>query len=103
MNKLLKHRVVVRTLEFKELNGLKALSWAAKRYLVVAGYSDFLRQQLVLFRADGRSVIAPFDMFEPSGTSSPNFYELEIIDYGNTIKLGEYEASAGSILEDLGY
>lgn len=103
MSKLLKHRVVVRILKNKELEELKILSWAAKRYLVVAGYPDFLRQQLVLFRADGRSVIAPFDMFKPSGTSNPNFYELELIDYGNTIKLGEYEASAASILEDLGY
>jgi hypothetical protein len=103
MNKLLKHRVVARALEKKELEELKVLSWAAKRYLIVAGYADFLRQQLVLFRADGRSVITPFDMFKPSGTSSPNFYELEIIDYGNTIKLGEYEADSGTILNELGY
>jgi hypothetical protein len=102
MNKLLKHRVVAASLDFKELKELKVLSWAAKRYLVVAGYSDFLRHQLVLFRPDGRSVIAPFDMFEPSKNSYPNFYELEIIDYGNTIKLGKYEASAGAILQDLG-
>lgn len=103
MNKLLKHRVVARTLNSEELKELKVFSLTAKRYLVVAGYSDFLRQQLVLFRADGRSVIASFDMFTPSGTSSPNFYELEIIDYGNTIKLGEYEACAGAVMEHLGY
>lgn len=102
MSKLLKHRVVAASLDFKELKELKVLSWAAKRYLVVAGYSDFLRHQLVLFRPDGRMVIAPFDMFEPSNNSYPNFYELEIIDYGNTIKLGKYEASAGSVLYDLG-
>ena len=102
MSKLLKHRVVAASLDFKELKELKVLSWAAKRYLVVAGYSDFLRHQLVLFRPDGRMVIAAFDMFEPSKNSYPNFYELEIIDYGNTIKLGKYEASAGAILQDLG-
>ena len=102
MSKLLKHRVVATSLDFSELKELKVLSWAAKRYLVVAGYSDFLRHQLVLFRPDGRMVIAPFDMFEPSGTSYPNFYKLEILDYGNTIKLGKYEASAGAILHDLG-
>lgn len=103
MNKLLKHRIVACTLNNKELNELKVFSLTAKRYLVVAGYPDFLRQQLVLFRADGRSVIAPFDMFEPSGTFSPDFYELEIIDYGNTIKLGKYEADAGAVMEHLGY
>lgn len=103
MSKLLKHRIVVRALDFKELEEFKVLSWAAKRYLVVAGYSDFLRHQLVLFRPDGKRVIASFDMFKPSGTSYPNFYELEIIDYGNTIKLGKYEASAGAILQELGY
>lgn len=103
MNKLLKHRVIAQVLNSKELNELKVFSLTAKRYLVVAGYSDFLRRQLVLFRADGRSVIAPFDMFKSSGTSSPNFYELEIIDYGNTIKLGKYEADAGAVMEHLGY
>jgi len=103
MNKLLKHRIVASALTEQEFNELAPLSWAAKRYLVIAGYSDFLPQQLVLFRSDGRNVITPFDMFKPSGTSSPNFYELEIIDCGNTIKLGKYEADAGSILENLGY
>lgn len=103
MNKLLKHRIVARTLNSKELNELKIFSLTAKRYLVIAGYSDFPRRQLVLFRADGRSVIAPFDMFKSSGTSDPNFYELEIIDYGNTIKLGKYEADAGAVMEHLGY
>lgn len=103
MNKLLKHRIVASCLKDKELKELAPFSPTAKRYLIVAGYSDFLRQQLVLFRADGKSVIAPFDMFKPSGTSNPNFYELEIIDYGNTIKLGEYEACAGAVMEHLGY
>jgi hypothetical protein len=72
-----------------------------KHRLIVGGYPDFDSQQLVLFRGDGSNVIAPFSMFQPRAGCSPNFEDFEIIDFGNTIKLGEYEASVQAILIDL--
>lgn len=103
MNKLLKHRVVAQTLNSQEWKEISNPPVTLKRFLVVAGYSDFLRHQLILFRLGGVPVIVPFDMFKPSGTSNPDFSKLEIIDHGYTIKLGEYEADTCSVLEDLGY
>jgi hypothetical protein len=97
-NKLLKHRVVGSVLATQELKEIVGLSKILKRHCVVAGYSDFLHQQLVLFRGDSQTVIVPFAKFEPSGTCSPDFNELEIIDYGNTIRLGEYEADVLTVI-----
>jgi hypothetical protein len=88
-------------LKIEELQEVLALPTADKRRLITAGYADFSLRQLVLFRGDGTSVIAPFGMFEPSGTTAPDFNELEFIDYGHTVKLGDYEASTRSILIDL--
>lgn len=96
-NKLLKHRVVAQSLSQEEWDHIIPLRYAAKRYLVVAGYSDFTRQQLVLFREGGACIRIPFDAFKPSGTCSPDFSKLSIIDYGNTVKLGEYEVNTYSI------
>lgn len=82
----------------QEFTELVPLSWAAKRYLVIAGYSDYLRQQLVLFRSDGKCITVSFDELKPSGTSSPDFDKLSIVDYGHTVKLGEYEVNTYSII-----
>jgi hypothetical protein len=41
-------------------------------------------------------------MFEKSNAKvEPNFQELDIVDHGQAVKLGEYEASTRSILIDL--
>jgi len=102
-NKLLKEKNVLQKLHPEEFKEVMNLTFRNKHFHIVAGYADFSRRQLILFSAHWFSVIVPFDKFEPSGTCSPDFNELEIIDYGNTIKLGEYEASAGVVMEHLGY
>jgi hypothetical protein len=85
--------------QLKVINGAEEVE---KRKLFVAGYADFDLKQLILFRGNGTSVIAPFSIFKPSGTGlAPDFTNLEIIDWGQTVKLGEYEASTTGILYDL--
>jgi hypothetical protein len=85
----------------KELEELQRCTAEEKRRYIQAGYADFTLQQLVLFRADGTSVIAPFAMFEPTPNETPDFHALEIIDYGGAVRLGSYEASTRSILIEL--
>jgi len=91
----------LKVLSSLELNLIQNLPAVEKRRFLIAGYPDFRLQQLVLFRGDGTSVIAAFTMFEPSGNETPDFHDLEIIDYGGAIRLGKYEASTRSILYDL--
>ena len=45
-----------------------------------------------------RVVELPFAFFEPSGTNSPDFTAAKVIDYGNTVAFGEYEAAADVVL-----
>lgn len=92
---------LLKTLSRDELTEIFALPSVEKRRLITAGYADFTLQQLVLFRGDGTSVVAPFSMFEPTPKTSPDFEELDIIDYGHTVKLGPYEAATSSILYEL--
>lgn len=92
---------LLKVLDTKELAEVLALPATDKRRLITAGYADFTLQHLVLFRGDGTSVIAPFKMFVPNLKTSPDFEALDIIDFGHTVKLGEYEASTRSILIDL--
>ena len=84
-----------------ELLEIQKLTAEEKRRLFQAGYADFTLQQLILFRGDGTSVIAPFAMFEPTPNETPDFHDLEIIDYGGAVRLGGYEASTRSILIEL--
>jgi|ERR1700722_12286436 len=85
-------------LELKEIN---LLLIKEKSKYIVSGYAVFMSKHLVLFRGDGSCVVAPFDMFPPNTICSPNFDDLQIIDFGKSIKLGQYEVSSKSILEKL--
>jgi hypothetical protein len=92
----------IKVLKAHELIEVFAASDKEKRNLFVSGLVVLSRQEIVLLRGDGDEIIAPFNMFVPSGTGcAPDFTQLEIIDYGHTVKLGEYEASTHSILMDL--
>lgn len=43
----------------------------------------------------------PLSSFQPSGTISPDFDNIDIIDGGNTLKLGDYEAASDCIIEEV--
>jgi len=70
---------------------------------IVAGYYDYVGDFLMLFRGDNSFVQAPMSMFrnQPGKHPEANPEELELIDCGNTVKMGEYEASVRGILREL--
>jgi hypothetical protein len=84
--------------EFAELTTVSDLSC-----YIVAAYYDYVGDYLMLFRGDGSFVQAPMSMFQDNRGKSliPDPEQLELIDCGNTVKLGEYEASTRSILKEL--
>jgi hypothetical protein len=68
----------------------------------VGGGVDPTAKTLTLLRGDIRAVVAPFSIFAKSGDgTAPDFARLKLIDYGRTVALGEYEASADAILYEL--
>jgi hypothetical protein len=54
---------------------------------------------LVLYRGDLEPVVVPWSWFRarPSGPK-PDFAELDVVDAGQTVKLGDYEAATDAIL-----
>lgn len=67
--------------------------------LFISGLVDKPRGRLALFRGDLRLLIVPFVAFKkgPSGPA-PDWDRLAIADCGQTVKLGEYEASSYALL-----
>jgi hypothetical protein len=52
-----------------------------------------------LLRGHLEAMVVPFSFFRKSGDgTAPDFTRLRLADYGRTIALGDYEASADAIL-----
>ena len=67
--------------------------------LFVGGVVDHANRLVVLFRGTLEPVIVSFGWFERRDPSSrPNFADFEVTDYGQTVRLGEYEAASDVIL-----
>ena len=81
-----------------ELEAILSLPDSQKSRYFVAAYADFDNKQVVLCRGDGTNIMVSFVLFEPNATAIPDFTNLSIGDYGQTVKLGSYEASTRSIL-----
>lgn len=74
----------------------------ALNFCFTGGFTDRDSETLFLLRGDKKVFAVPFAFFEPSGTppnlTIPDFDQLGIIDFGQAIRLGEYEASYTSIM-----
>ena len=70
---------------------------AADRF--IGGAYDQVGQTLALVRGDLSTLVVPSRHFTPSGDgTTPDFSMLALTDYGLTVALGDYEASADGIL-----
>jgi hypothetical protein len=68
----------------------------------IGGSVDPKAKALALLRGDLGTVVAPFSVFQESGDGTkPDFAKLGFTDYGRTVALGDYEASADAILYEL--
>ena len=54
-----------------------------------------------MVRGDLQAIMVPFSMFATTKHARPDFRKLAFEDHGHTVRLGNYEASSGSILYDL--
>lgn len=69
--------------------------------LFIAGVVDPDDQVLILYRGDFTSLVVPFAWFEPRPTvGSPEWTRFEVTDFGQTLRMGDYEAAADAILYD---
>jgi DNA-binding Xre family transcriptional regulator len=84
-------------LPFDELTA--ALRATNSSDLFIGGNIDHSSQTITLWRANLESLTVPFSAFAKSGDgTTPDFAKFSIVDCGQTIRLGHYEASADAIL-----
>ena len=90
----------IRWLSQEELVEVIANENASSRF--IGGCVDLVAKTLSLLRGNMTAVIAPFAIFHQSGDGTlPDFTRLRVTDYGRTVSLGDYEASADAILYEL--
>src|SRR5262249_41041411 len=70
---------------------------AAERF--IGGAADPPSKTVALRRGNLSKLVVPFGYFRPSGDGAkPDFSKLAFADYGHTVALGDYEASADAVL-----
>ena len=68
----------------------------------IGGSVDSKAKTLTLLRGNIEAMVVPFLHFRNSGDgTAPDFTRLRVTDYGRTIALGNFEASADAILYEL--
>lgn len=68
------------------------------RDLFIGGSVDAVTETLTLTRGNLEAVVVPLSMFRPSGKAVADPADFAVTDYGNTVRLGEYEAATDAIL-----
>ena len=69
--------------------------------LFIGGGADAASRTLTLWRGDLQPLTVPFLAFEISGDGTiPDFERFSVVDFGQTIRLGDYEAASDAVLRD---
>lgn len=77
----------------------EALHAENRRDLFIGGLVDGATKTITLWRGDLEPLTVPFAAFPPSGDGvEPDFDRFAVIDCGQTVQLGKYEAAADAIL-----
>lgn len=80
---------------------MDVLSDVNRSKFAIYASSDLLSQVLTIWRGDATILSIPFSDFQSIPENShPNFNKVSIIDHGQTIKLGDYEASMEAIIRE---
>lgn len=96
--KMNKHKYKI--LILSQLLDVQNLSVNERRRLIIGGMVDPEQERIFFLRGDGTSLIVNFNWFTSSNKPKPNYNELAIVDYGQTIKLGSYEVPSRSLFID---
>jgi hypothetical protein len=77
----------------------EVLSTPERADYFIGGTSAPASRVLLLFRGDFEPLVVPYSWFKARpGGPRPDFEDFEVIDSGQTLRLGEYEAATDAIL-----
>lgn len=69
--------------------------------LILSATFDKVKQQIIVTKTDNKTVAVPLSWFTPSGTGlKPEPENIKIIDNGQTLVLGKYEAAVDYMLQE---
>jgi|GEM_PF-470162 len=85
-------------LPWEELAEVLSSSRDERRDVFIGGELNLELGTLVLVRGNLEQVIVPLCLFRPSGRATPDFSKFELVDYGHTLRFGDYEATADVVL-----
>ena len=91
----------VKLLPLDELAEVLVASKEKARDVFISGLFDPATETISLTRGNLETLVVPLSLFRPSGVSAPDPALLAVTDFGHTITLGEYEASADAILYEV--
>ena len=78
---------------------LEVLDSVNRQDLFIGGITDSEDRVLILYRGDFTSLLVPFAWFEPRPTvGPPNWARFQVTDFGQTLRMGEYEVATDAIL-----
>ena len=66
--------------------------------LFIGGAVDTVDRAVVLYRGNLEPLVVPLAWFSRSGGPSPDSGKFEVSDFGQTVRFGEFEAAADTIL-----
>ncbi|MBI5544774.1 MAG: helix-turn-helix transcriptional regulator [Deltaproteobacteria bacterium] len=70
--------------------------------LFIGGAADAGAGALVLYKGDLLPLVVPLSMFKARpGGPAPDAGRLEVVDFGQTVRLGEFEAASDAIFYEL--
>jgi hypothetical protein len=80
----------------------EVLGSANRHDLFIGGFVDPGTETLVLFRGDFERLVVPLSVFKAFGDGpEPNPSALSLLDYGQTVGLGDYQAASDAILYEV--
>lgn len=81
---------------------VEVLSSPSRADLFIGGAAAPSYKSVVLYRGDLSPLVVPASVFKPTpGGPRPDFARLEVVDFGQTVRLGDYEAAADAILYEV--
>lgn len=70
-----------------------------RRDRFIGGIVDKDSRTITLWRGNFESMIVPFDAFPPTANGiRPDFKKFSVIEYGQTLKFGDYESDSAAVL-----
>jgi hypothetical protein len=79
---------------------IEAMRAKESRRALMAVHAAVFDGNMYLWTLDGKHHVIALSSIRPAAAASPDFSQIRVVDHGQTIRLGKYEAAVDALLED---